>query len=497
MATAAETTPTTPQDIELQPTAPEKAQLIPAPPSDELTFREGAETVFKLSFPIIVTSFFTSVSDMVTYFIIGGISSTSLGALGLGVMTTRIFSSDLLFSIASGYDTMGSQSFGKGEFKMVGIYLYRGLMIINLIGIPTYIALYFSHYLLLLLAVTPEPAQLASEYARRMMLNTALFTSFNLLNRFLIVQRIVRPQMWIIVLTASIHPLWVYFFAVICGCDFHGAAYAYTVTNLTNLVLTACYIRYSGQCAETLPEFDPKVVLVGWGSFLSIAGFSGLMLYIEFASYLIVNIFSGSLNTPGITQASLSANQALCNLHAFNFSIPVGIGSATCALVGNSIGKRNIPQAKHYAKLSVMLNSCIISFYIVFTITFRHFIASLYSSSEEVQNVFTTVLIFMLFSDAFDTTQGILCRILIAMAKQPYASMSNLICYFAYLVPMAYILLFWVKTGIKGIWIALGTSYFATSMTFAAGIFYANWDKIATDAADRIEQDKKSIRAAR
>ena len=399
--------------------------LIERKDSQSLSFQEGALTVLKLSYPLIITSFCSSLSEMFTYSLAGHLGSRSLSALGLGVMITRILSSDILFSLSSGYDTMGSQSFGKGEAKMVGIYLYRALIIIHLIGIPTYFLILSSDHVLLMLGVTSEAAELASEYANIIIPNTILVTTYGLLNKFLIVQRIVKPQMYITAVTASLQPCWVYLFAFVLGFDFRGIGCAYILTNTLNTAFTLAYIKFSGSCVNTLPPFD-KSVFKDWLSFLKVAVPSGVMLLLELDSYIILCIFSGSLGV-----AHLAANQALCNLHSFNFSIPVGIGSATCALVGNSLGNQNISQAKHFAKLSVLLNSCVVGVYIILAAIFKTSLAHFYSKNDDMREIFEASLMFVLFSDTFDTTQGILCRVLIAMARQPYASLVNLIVYFA------------------------------------------------------------------
>jgi len=455
--------------------------------SDSLTFREGALIVFKLSFPLIVTAFCNSFADILVYLLAGKLGTDSLGALGLGILTSRMFSNDILFSLASGYDSMGSQSFGKGDHKMVGIYLYRGLLILNLIGIPTYFLLFSSEYLLLFLGVTEKAAFLASGYAKRVILNIIFTNSYLLLNKFLIVQRIVKPQMWISIFSAGLLPFWVYFFAFACKLDFYGIAYAYTLTNLLNLILAIFYIKYSNSCTDTLPPID-KNIWKDWLGFLKIAVPSGCMIMLENGSYMILNIFSGTLSA-----ANLAANQILCNIHSFNFSIPVGIGSAACALVGNSLGNQNINQAKHFAKLSVLLNWSIIGSYIIITLLFRNYIISFYTTNEEVKEIFLISLIFTLFSDTFDTTQGILCRILIGMTKQIYASYVNFVSYFIYMLPIGYVMIFKWGLGIKGIWLALGTSYMGTALAFGYGIVFADWKKVAQDTVDRIEKDRKNI----
>lgn len=472
------------------PVASGNSRLLSVECKPLLSYGEGARVVGRLSYPIIISNIFNALADTLTYFLVGDLSATSLASLGLGLMVNRLFSCDIITAFMSGFDTLGSQCYGKGEYRMCGVYMYRAWIILQLIGLPSYILVMFSDSILMSVGVTEEAATLSAALARRMIPYNILMNTFQLLNRFLIVQRIVKPQMVINAVTCCLHPVWVYIFVFIFRMDYVGTAYAYGLTNLLNTVAVVAYIYYSGQCKETLPKLDASA-FVGWWSFLKIAGPSGFMYIMEGHSYLIINILTGRLDA-----ASIAANQALCNLLSLNYNVPVALGYATCALVGNSLGSRNPDQAKRYAKLTITLNTAIICTSMVFMFAFRRGLAELYSVDVEVQKVFAATIPLMLWEVLVDTTQGILCRVLVAMARQPFAFVANVILYFVYMVPIVTVLMLFCNWGIIAIWFGLATAYIGSVSAFGYKILSEDWDKVSIEAAERIERDRLQMNSA-
>ncbi len=463
-----------------------------SPPETMPTVRECTEVVVRLSLPIVIGTTLNALADTLTYCLVGNLcSSESLGALGLGFMINRMLSQCYLSSLPSGYDTLGTQAFGKGEYRMCGVYMYRAWIIIQIVVFPTYFLVYFSDQVLLLFGVAPRAAELAAVFARSLLLNNIVYFTYDLIYKFLIAQRIAKPQMVINAVASCFHPVWVYIFVRYFKLDYLGAGYALCFTNTLKLISIILYIYFSGACKETLPWPD-KGVLVGWGNFLRVAIPSGAMYSLETISYLMVNIFSGRLD-----KASLAADQSLCNLLIFGFSIPIALGYSACVLTGNSLGSRKPKLAQMYAKFTFVLSVVFVAVYILLVFTFRYHVAAWYSNDADVQSVFVACVPIMLAEVVADSTQGILCRILVAMARQPFASIANLISYFLYMVPLAYVLIYWYGYGIQAIWFTLATAYLFAAMAFGWKIVNEDWEQVSKEAAERVERDRKQLEQAR
>jgi len=60
--------------------------------------------------------------------------------------------------LSQGIQAKLAQSYGKGDFHMVGVYLWRGRLLLILIQIPFAVALFFSYYTLTFIGIPEELA---------------------------------------------------------------------------------------------------------------------------------------------------------------------------------------------------------------------------------------------------------------------------------------------------------------------------------------------------
>jgi len=453
------------------------------------TFGNGAKTVFRLSLPIVIGNILNRFTETLTFMMIGNLCGTeALGTIGLGFMVNRLVSQNFTIGFSAGYDTLGSQAYGKGEYKMCGMYLYRAWIIVQLLTLPTYALVYLSDRVLLLFSVLPRAAELAGAFSRSLILNNFILSTYELINRFLIAQRISKPQMVINATASFAHPLWVYIIVIKLDFNYLGAAYALAITNGIRLILIIIYIYFTPSFKETLPP-PSKDIFLGWMNFLRVGIPSGIMYSLEIISYIIVCITAGSLG-----ETDLAANQIFSNMLSFVISVPVALGYAACTLVGNSLGARRPNEAQFYAKISVFFNSIFCGVVVSLFMIFRYQVVRLYSKDPEVIDKFISVIFLVMAEIFIDTTQTILCRILLAMARQSYASVVNLISYFGYLLPVAFLLLFTFQMGIGGIWFSLATAYLWCALAFTYKLLTEDWDKVAIEAAERIEKDKALLK---
>lgn len=453
------------------------------------TLGQGAKTVFRLSLPIVIGNTLNNFADTLTFFIIGNLCGTeALGTMGLGFMVNRLVSQNFILGFSAGYDTLGSQAYGKGEYKMCGMYLYRAWIIIQLLMLPTYVLVYLSDKVLLLFGVLPRAAELAGAFSRTLVLNNIIFSTYDLINRFLIVQRISKPQMIINAAASALHPFWVYLIAIKFDLNYLGAGYALAITNGTKLTLAIIYIYFTPSFKETLPS-PSKDILLGWMNFLRVAVPSGIMYSLEIVSYIIVCTTSGSLG-----KADLAANQIFSNMLSLIISIPMALGYSACVLAGNSLGRRKPKEAQFYAKLNVLFNTIFCGVFVALFLVFRYQVARLYTNDPEVIEIFMGVVVIVMIEIFIDTTQTIFCRILIAMARQSFASIVNLISYFGYMMPVAFLLLFKFHMGIGAIWFSLATSYLWCALAFSYKLLTEDWEKVSIEATERIDRDKALLK---
>jgi len=177
-----------------------------------------------------------------------------MAAYSLGSLTVNLFANSLLYGILSAIETLAPQAFGAKNYAEVGVLSVRGFIVASLsIGLVLP-ALLNSESLFSALDQDPETGALATEWIYRylkILPFTVLYASFV---RFLQSQEIVKPIMFISMVTAVIvHPLNLYVL-VERRDSFIGSADALFASQVlvTCLLLIYCYISKPYK-AETWP----------------------------------------------------------------------------------------------------------------------------------------------------------------------------------------------------------------------------------------------------
>lgn len=124
--------------------------------------------LISLALPIIFTAFLTEVNGVITLYFVGRIDGAKyIGAATLGNMMCNITGYSIMFGMCSALDTLASQAFGAKEYKLMGLYTQRAMVILTCCSIP--IILMWSQtgvVLVMMLGIDEATANLASVWAR-------------------------------------------------------------------------------------------------------------------------------------------------------------------------------------------------------------------------------------------------------------------------------------------------------------------------------------------
>lgn len=464
--------------------------LIPEGRQKQLTYKQVFCNLSELVIPNITTAFIQSLTDFLPYYFIGLLSQVDkIGAIGIAITWFNIAAYSIILGCSSTIDTLVSQSFGQKKYKSCATHYFRGCIIVFLISIPLAFFVYFGGFFLAILGVNKHIADSAGKYLALLIPNLFLIGQYELLKKFLNAQYIVNPTTVVTIITTILHPLWCYL------CIFHvfdssylGAALAKNLTTLLSLLLLMGYVNYTGCCKETT-DFDTNELGKGiseWISFIKLAIPSTLMIGLDWWAYEIMNIMAGNIGTTG-----LSANVALTNINMLIFMIPTGIGISAGAFVGNCIGSQDIPSAKKYTSVATTM-SCVIMYTLLgILLLCRKYVAYFFfpkSGSKEVIDLFEKVIFILALSELFDTTQGCLARILVGMKKQTAATLGIIISYYGVMIPFGLLLVFKLKYGLYGLWVANTLAAFSLAAIYVWIIMFANWDLLVLDAVNEAKQ---------
>eukprot|EP01022_Parablepharisma_sp_SALTPOND_P021226 TRINITY_DN4101_c0_g1_i1.p1 TRINITY_DN4101_c0_g1~~TRINITY_DN4101_c0_g1_i1.p1 ORF type:complete len:485 (-),score=25.13 TRINITY_DN4101_c0_g1_i1:1678-3132(-) len=464
-----------------------KETLIAAPTESEKVLTEAneplsfyAKNIAKLAVPNTLTFVAWTAQNLIGIYYVGMLNDVKLlDGMSLGTTWISIFGYSLIFGFASALDTFVSQYYGKQDYKGCGKVLNRAVLIVGTMLIPCFFLLWISGAVFRLFGIDPEVAMYSYKVTMGFGPSVALFVPQILLEKFLIAQQISKPQMVIQLLNTFLYPLYCNVFVFTLQMDLYGVVAAKTISQVFYILGMIAYMRFSHCCEQTL-TMPTKDVFSGWKEYLAIAFPSLFMVCLEWWGFEIMNLLSGKVGV-----VDLAANTIGMNYSAFVYLSCIGIGMSTGTLVGNSIGEMKEINAKMYALVGTLLTFIIVLILDSFILIFRHSLARLFTRDQEVVHVMEKLIFFIIVQELFDGTQGTLAKILIGMGRQGYASIINLVSYYAFMVPVGIIAGIWLGYGVYGIFFG----YIIAGAIVCAGFVWIickeNWEQVIKEAAER------------
>lgn len=151
----------------------------------------------------------------------------------------------IIFGLLSALDTLGPQAAGKGAKAELGVLATRGYLISITAMVPALLIWWRMEQLLLMVGQPPAVAQLAARFLKVYCLAVPALLFTEVVRRFLQVQDIVLPFVWITAVVAmAVHPalLQLYYTA---GLGFDGVAAAVVTTFWIYTALTVAHVLFN------------------------------------------------------------------------------------------------------------------------------------------------------------------------------------------------------------------------------------------------------------
>lgn len=269
-----------------------------------------------------------------------------------------------------------------------------------------------------------------------------------------------------------LYPIYSYLIIFTFNFNYIGAMISRTIFEIIALIGISIYLYFDYESRKCL--FIPKSfdVLKGWTDYLKIAIPAMLMGALELWAFEIINLLCGII---GVTD--LAANSVSYNLALVLYLASVGIGLGTGTFVGNSIGAKNIADAKIFIKIGILLTTCVYAIMSVLLIIFKRVFIDLYANSDDpqIQNLMKIMIWLIILLELFDSLQATCGKILTGMGKQSYASVVNLIVYYGIMIPGAAFIGYYLKFGVIGVWIIIVISVLIIAGAYFIGVYKSDF----------------------
>ena len=158
---------------------------------------EHVMPLLRLSSPIFLTQIFQQLMGVVTMIYVGRLGKLYMGAASLAQMLCNITGFSLGIGMLSAMDTFLSQAFGARKYKLMGLIVQRGVLILTVFSIPIFFVWRNCTYTFLhdVLGINDTQSRISESYARHLSVGLWPNLMFEILKRFLQCQNIIYPIM--------------------------------------------------------------------------------------------------------------------------------------------------------------------------------------------------------------------------------------------------------------------------------------------------------------
>eukprot|EP00041_Stephanoeca_diplocostata_P015238 m.289886 g.289886 ORF g.289886 m.289886 type:complete len:512 (+) comp19973_c0_seq1:196-1731(+) len=422
--------------------------------------------------------------------------STALAAISLANLCGNMSALVLLFGMLSGMDTLAPQEYGAGRKRQVGLLAQRATLVCT--GIYPFVALvWFQMPWILYQLGQPEDVNvMASAYLRIYIWALPPMVLFDIARRFLAVQNIVRPFVWIMILVPLVvHPIFLWTFVTYCQMGMNGTAVAVTCSFTFAGGVTALHLKYNRPKRPSATWkffFDDVMDVETWGGF-SMAeameskamweylrlSLSGLLSMTEWWYWEILAFLAGRLGT-----VSLATHSIAYNVTPLCFMVPMGLSIGTSIRVGTLLGEGNAKRAWLVAKCSNCIGLVAVCTTAFLVYCFRDGIVRQFTTDPEVVALAEQMWPLLCFYLVWDNFYGVQRGILIGLGQQFYMGVATVITLGAGL-PVLIHVAFTRHQGLVGMWQVMPFIYFAYNCALAPRYIFLDWEKVSRDIQDK------------
>ncbi|KAK7251709.1 hypothetical protein RIF29_35136 [Crotalaria pallida] len=414
---------------------------------------------------------------------VGHLGTLPLSGASMATSFASVTGFTLLMGLASALDTFCGQSYGAGQYHMLGIHTQRSMLVVSLISV--FLAIIWANTEPILLALHQDKAisKEAGSYALFMIPSLFAYGLLQCILKFLQTQNIVFPMVLTSGITTLVHILlcWVLVFKSSLGS--RGAALSNSISYWLNVVLISLYVKFSSSCKQSWTGFSWRP-LHNVFDFLKLAVPSALMLCLKAWTFELTVLMSGLLPNPKIETSVLS----IClNTFSLAWMIPFGFTAAVSTRVSNELGAGN-PQAASLAVRVVLSIAFIEGIFLVSAmLLLRNVWGHVYSNDKEVIRYVSTMMPILAISCFLDGIQSALSGILAGCGWQKIGAYVNLGSFYLAGVPCAVVLAFVAHMKAKGLWLGIISAFIVQVIFYVSITIRTNWEEEARKAQSRVE----------
>lgn len=465
-----------------------KSVLVPIEEEDFATIRTTYTREYKMTFryslPLIITFVLEHLFSIVCLLVVGHMGKNELAAVSLASMTSTI-SLAIFEGIATALDTLCPQAYGAGNFELVSLHVQRCTMFSLIVYVPCALFWWHSDLVLRYVVSNAEVLELTTLFLRVLITGGPAYIFFENAKRFLQAQGIFEAGTGVLFVSAPINIFlsWFLVWDKKYGVGYIGAPIATVINFWIMSLLLVLYVIFVDGSKCWYGFCKVSLLFLNWQQLSHLAVPGIVMLESEYLAYEIMTLFALYFGT-----TELAAQSAVGSIASVTYMVPFAVSIASSTRIANFIGAQNLYSAKLSAKTGLLSGLFVASLNCVFLFAFRKQIAGLFTSDPDVTDMIVslfTPLVSLL--QICDGLASVASGILRAQGLQKIGGIINFLAYYAFAMPLAFVLTKTTDLNLYGLWIGIGSGMFLIGVIETYVILTCDWDKILQQAGLLIE----------
>lgn len=418
----------------------------PTPPQG---FRAEVVELLRLAVPTVAVQVGWMSMGVVDTIVVGHVSAGAMAAVALGnllFLAISIFGMGVL----TGLDPVISQAVGARDEPAVGRGVQRGLILVLALTVLSTVAIAPVRPLLDSLRQPPEIVPTVVAYMKVAAGGFLPFYATILVRVFLQATGRVGPMVWA-TLAANLLNLvlnWVFVFGHL-GAPALGAVGSSWATTLSRWALALFMVAFAWR--QLRPRLRPLLPDVfGFRPLLRVLALGapiGIQYELELGIFSVVGLMMGRLGA-----IPMAANQVALNLASITFMVPLGVSIAASVLVGQAIGRGDMPEARRAALASLACGMGFMALSAVVMLTIPGMLARVYTTDVAVAALGASLIPIAGVFQVFDGMQVVSIGVLRGTGDTRTPMIVNVLGYWVIALPLSAWLGLYTAAGPQGMW---------------------------------------------
>ena len=438
----------------------------------------------RLAWPTVIASFGTPLIPLLSLFFTGHIGAgVYLDGAALALSFANVTGTSIVIGISSGMDTLCSQAYGGKNYRLVGVYFQRAILLSLLVCFPIWALWLNAESILILLHQDVAVAAIAGKYLRILCVAKPAVILFILSTKFLQAQNVVVPTIFLTGLGNAVNIGCHYLFVIHLGFGVEGSAISISLAYWSLAIMYVVYIRCSSLYHTSWPGWTIDS-FQGWLHYCKY-GIPGLfMLCLEWWTFEIGYLVVGA--TSANPKIELGIYSIMFYVSEQLYSVSIGYTIAATVRVGNLLGANDPNLARRVAYLSMCIILVIGVHFSVGVFLLRSYLPFLFTKDSCIIAGASKGLFITAIYENFDGFQLMTGGILKGCGRQGTASVTNLFIYQFIAAPLAICLSVVLKMASRGYWIGMASGIFLQAIIYLALVLCTNWRRVADTAQQNI-----------